>query len=101
MDEDKGVIPWSNEKWTCGIERTFLLTKSPKSVWGGGGGEERATEREKEKCGIFRERSSTFSLESPAIRPSDSFATRMRVVLHEEDNAWTLVLGSFDKIRER
>ena len=25
MDKDKGVIPWSNEKWTRGDERTSPL----------------------------------------------------------------------------
>ena len=34
------------------------------------------------------------------IQPSDSFEPRRKVVLREEDNAWTPVLGSFDKLRE-
>ena len=36
---------------------------------------------------IFRERTSSFSLGSWKIRPSDSFETRREVVLHREDNA--------------
>ena len=48
----------------------------------------------------FRERTSSFSLESWEIRPSDSFATRRRVVLLGEDNAWTTVLGIFFKLLE-
>ena len=48
----------------------------------------------------FRERTSSFSLGSWEIRPSDSFATRRRVVLLGEDNAWTTVLGSFFKLLE-
>ena len=42
---------------------------------------------ERGKVWDFRERSSTFSLKFPAIRPSDSFATRRRVALLGEDNA--------------
>ena len=34
------------------------------------------------------------------IQPSDSFEPRRKVVLRGEDNAWTPILGSFDKIRE-
>ena len=49
---------------------------------------------------IFRERTSSFSLGSWKIRPSDSFVTRTRVVLLGEDNAWTTVLGSFFKLLE-
>ena len=41
-----------------------------------------------------------FSLEYRVIRPSDSFETRREVVLHGEDNAWTLVFGSFFKLQE-
>ena len=63
MDKDKGVIPWSNEKWTCGIERTFLLTKSSKSVWGGGGGGGgREQPRERRKNVGFLEREALPSL---------------------------------------
>ena len=49
---------------------------------------------------IFRERESSLSLGSWEIRPSDSFATRRRVVLLGEDNTWTMVLGSFFKLLE-
>ena len=48
----------------------------------------------------FRERECHFSLRSRPIQPSDSFEPRRKVVLHEEDNTWTPVLGSFDKLRE-
>ena len=49
---------------------------------------------------FFRERRTSFSLNSRAIGPSNSFRTRRKAVLHEADNAWTLVLGVFDKLRE-
>ena len=49
---------------------------------------------------IFRERRCHFSLRSRVIGPSDSFKPRRKAVLRGEDNAWTLVLGSFDQLRE-
>ena len=49
---------------------------------------------------VFRERRSKFSLRSRAIGPSNFFGARMKVVLPGEDNAWTPVLGSFDKLHE-
>ena len=48
----------------------------------------------------FRERTSSFSLESWEIRPLDFFKTRKEVVLHGEDNAWTPVFGSFFNFQE-
>ena len=56
------------------------------------------TERE---CGIFRERSSTFSLGFPAIGPASSDEARSKVAPHGKDYTWVPVLGSFDKLRER
>ena len=41
-----------------------------------------------------------FSLRSRAIGPSDLFGARRKVVLHGEDNAWTPVSWSFDKLHE-
>ena len=55
------------------------------------------TERE---CGIFRERSSTFSLEFPAIRPASSDEARSKLAPHGKDYTWVPVLGSFDKLRK-
>ena len=49
---------------------------------------------------ISSERVSHFSLGFWAIRPSDSFEPRRKAVLHGEDNAWTPVLRSFDKLCE-
>ena len=49
---------------------------------------------------IFRERRCSFSLDFWLIRPSDFVGPRRKVVLRSEDFAWTLVLGSFDKLRE-
>ena len=41
-----------------------------------------------------------FSLKSRVIQPSDFFGPRRKAVLHRDDNAWTPVLESFDKLRE-
>ena len=43
---------------------------------------------------------SSFSLRSRAIGPSDFDGARREAVLRGEDNAWTPVLGVFDKLRE-
>ena len=40
------------------------------------------------------------SLRYRAIRPSDFFEAKRKVVLRGEGNAWAPVLGSFDKLRE-
>ena len=48
----------------------------------------------------FRERERDFSLNFRQIRPSEFFGARRKVVLRGEDNAWTPVLRSFDKLRE-
>ena len=53
----------------------------------GGKGRERETNREREieKERIFRERSSTFSLEFPAIGPTSSDEARSKVAPHGKD----------------
>ena len=51
-------------------------------------------------CDFFRERESTFSLGFLEIGPSDFFGPRRKTVLRGEDNAWTPILRSFDKLRE-
>ena len=43
---------------------------------------------------------SDFSLRLRAIRPSDFFGPRRKVVLRIEDNAWAPVSWIFDKLRE-
>ena len=48
----------------------------------------------------FRERTSDFSLEIRAIRPSTIFGTRRRTALRGEGFAWVPDLGSFLKLRE-
>ena len=45
-------------------------------------------------------RRSSFSLRSRAIGTSDFDGARREAVLRGEDNAWTPVLGVFDKPRE-
>ena len=64
-------------------------------------GKKRANKRERGKCGIFRERSSTFSLKFPAIRPLASGEARSKVAPHGKDYTWVPDLGSFDKLRKR
>ena len=98
MDKDNGVIEGSNEKWTLGMRGQILLTKSPNWF---GERKERESNREREgKCGIFRERNSTFSLKFPAIGPSDSDEARSKVALHGKDYTWVPESGSFDKLQE-
>ena len=48
----------------------------------------------------FSERVSSFSLDLRAIRPSEFFGVRRKVVLRGEAYAWAPVLGSFNKLRE-
>ena len=48
----------------------------------------------------FRERTSSFSLDLQAIRPSAVFGTRSKVALRREGFAWVPDLGSFLKLRE-
>ena len=101
MDKDKGVIPWSNEKWTCGIEKTFsLLTLTQISLGEGKREGETNRERERKEERVFRERGSTFSLKFPAIGPSDSGEARSKVAPHGKDYVWIPVLGSFHKLRK-
>ena len=50
--------------------------------------------------GDFRVRERDFSLGFWAIRPSEFFRARSKVVLRGESNAWAPVLRSFDKLRE-
>ena len=58
------------------------------------------TRKRERKERDFRERSSTFSLGSPAIRPSISGEVRSKVAPHGKGYAWVPVLGSFDKLRK-
>ena len=53
------------------------------------------------KCGIFRERSSTFSLKFPATGRSASGEARSKVASHGKDYAWVPDSGSFDKLLKR
>ena len=65
------------------------------------GGRERNTKRERErKERNFRMRSSTFSLEFPAIGPSVSGEARSKVAPHGKSYVWVPVLGNFDKLCE-
>ena len=45
-------------------------------------------------------RESNFSLHLRAIRPSEFFRTRRKVILRGEAYSWAPVLGSFVKLRE-
>ena len=64
-------------------------------------GEKGENGRERESVGLFRERSSTFSLKFPAIGLSTSGEARSKVAPHGKDYTWVPVLGSFDKLRKR
>ena len=67
--------------------------------WERRGGGERKTKQERErKERDFRERSSTFSLEFPAIGPSVSDEARRKVAPHDKGCTWVPVLWSFDKL---
>ena len=50
--------------------------------------------------GVFRERTSNFSLKYRAIQPSTVFGTRRKAALREEGFVWIPGLGSFLKLRE-
>ena len=52
------------------------------------------------KNGGFRERRTSFSLESWEIRPSAIVGTRREAALRGEGFAWVPNLRSFDKLRE-
>ena len=64
-------------------------------------GEGEQTEEREGKCGIFRERSSTFSLEISAIGPTSSEEARSKVAPHGKGYTWVPDLESFDKLRKR
>ena len=64
------------------------------------GEEKEQTGRERESVGFFIKRSSTFSLEFPAIGPASIDEARSKVAPHGKDYTWVPVLGSFDKLRE-
>ena len=75
-------------------ERTILLTQLDPTGLGGKKGER---ERKREKEIEFRERCSTFSLDFPAIGPSNSGETRGKVDPHYKSYMWVPVLWSFGK----
>ena len=63
--------------------------------------EKEGTNRKRDgECGIFRERSSTFSLEFPAIGPARSDEARSKVAPHDKDYTWVPVLRGFYKLRK-
>ena len=64
-------------------------------------GKKRSKRKREGKCGVFRERSSTFSLKFPAIGPSASGEARSKVASHGKDYAWVPVSWSFDKLLKR
>ena len=63
-------------------------------------GEKGTNWKREEECGIFRERSSTFSLEFPTIGPASSEEARSKVAPHDKDYTWVPVSGSFDKLHK-
>ena len=90
----------SNEKWTCGDERTSPLDQVFQPGLRGKEEREREkAERDREREG-FREKGSTFSLSFPAIGPSASGEARSKAALHGKDYTWVPFLGSLDKLRK-
>ena len=89
----------SNEKLTRGDERTSPLDQVFQPGLGGKEERERESKWKREgKCGIFRERSSTFSLEFSVTGPASFDEARSKVAPHGKDYTWVPVLGSFDKL---
>ena len=65
-----------------------------------GRGKEGEGGQRRERCGIFRERSSTLSLSFPTIGPVVGSGARGRVDPHNESFASRPVLGSFNKLQK-
>ena len=86
----------TNEGLTCGMRGQVLLT-SPN--WFGEGKKEKRRGKERNE-GIFRVRSSHFSLHFPVIGSANSSEARSKVGPHCKGYAWVPVLWSFDKFRE-
>ena len=83
------------------VKRQVLLTQLLPT--GLDRGKERKIEREnreEREMRYSRERSSTFSLDFPAIGPVNSGEARSKVGLRCKGYRWVLVLGSFDKLRK-
>ena len=69
-----------------------------------GRGRERGKESKRKregKCGIFRERSSTFSLSFPMIGPASSDEVGNKVAPHGKGYTWVTVVRGFDKLQKR
>ena len=77
-----------------------LLTKSSNLVWEGRKKGRESKRKREGKCGIFRERRSTFSLEFPAIGPASFDKARSKVASHGKNYTWVPVSGSFDKLQK-
>ena len=75
----------SNKKWTRGDERTSPLDQVFQPGLGEGKRERESKRKREGKCGNFRERSSTFSLEFSAIGPTSSDEARSKVAPHGKD----------------
>ena len=63
-------------------------------------GKKESKRKREGKCGIFRERSSTFSLEFPAFGPTSFDEAISKVAPHGKDYTWVPVSGSFDKLQK-
>ena len=60
------------------------------------GGKKKERERKREKGREFRERGTTFTLDFPAIGPSNPYEIRGKVDPHCKSYAWVPVLWNFD-----
>ena len=83
----------TNGRLTSGMRGQVLLTHALTNQFGRG---ESKPRKEGEKRRAFRERSSHFSLDFPAIGPSNPGKTRGKVDPHCKSYAWVPILWSFD-----
>ena len=96
-DIDKGNPKRANNVLTYGNE-DIPLDFGPKNSVGRGKGEKEKKEKGEE--GIFRERSSSFSLEFSAIELLAFVGARDKIDPHSESYAWVPESESFDKLQE-
>ena len=89
---------WKLDTWQ--VRGQFSYPNLDQMDWERKREEEESKRKREGKCGIFRERSSTFSLEFPAIGPANSDEARSKVAPHGKDYAWVPVLRSFGKLRK-
>ena len=96
---DKGIRCNLRSQWELDTWQVRGHQVDPYLLPIGLGGKKRKRERKKEQERAFRERSSTFSLDFPAIGPSNPNEIRGKVDLHHKSYTWIPVLWSFGNSR--